>query len=162
MKQNNLTAIKEEIDVLKRSKGLKIGRDATMCWISFNIDGEIYALHVQTAFRIRNKEEVLIANLDMFEPSESLKNSPSFDWETFDWDVQGFNRFDEWATQFNKGIAKLLSVKEVCINDFGDLIIIFDENIVFEVFNNSTEEECWRFFRKGSECMVIGVDGLID
>lgn len=161
MKKIDLETIREKLNILKETNGVKISRAADMGCISFNINGSTYALHLQTAFRIRNDKEVLIANLDMYEPTETLENSPSFDWETFNWDIKGINLFDEWAIRFNKGIGNKLSVSDIFIDSIGDVTIKFDSNIILEVFLNSSKEEYLRFFKLGDkEHLVVTASGI--
>lgn len=89
MRQNDLSIIKENLNVIMGAELSQIGRAVNMAWLSFDISGKEYALHIQTAFRFLKSNEILLANLDMFEPTEELASKESFDWDTFDWDVQG-------------------------------------------------------------------------
>ncbi|MGI5897407.1 MAG: hypothetical protein ACOX6U_10745 [Oscillospiraceae bacterium] len=159
MKQNDINHIKNQIKVLVGATGITIGRIASMSWIGFHVGDSEYALHLQTAFRIRTNEKILIANLDMFEPTETLKNSPSFDWDTFDWDVQGFNRYDEWVKQFKKENEGRLTIQKVTVSNFGDLLIELSQNVFIEVFQNTAAEECWRFFERNSKNDHLVVTG---
>lgn len=159
MNQNDITFINNQVKALIGAKGFTIGRVASMAWIGFNTDNSEYSLHLQTAFRIRNNEKVLVANSDMFEPTETLQSSPSFDWETFNWDVQGFNRYDEWVKQFKKEFDEPITVQTINVNNFGDLTIELSQNIVIEVFINATTEECWRFFERTSKDDHLVVTG---
>lgn len=159
MNQNDINNIKNQMKVLVGATGFTIGRTASMSWIGFHVGDSEYALHLQTAFRIRTDEKILIANLDMFEPTETLENSPSFDWDTFDWDVQGFNRYDEWVKQFKKENGEQLTVQKVTVSNFGDLSIELNQNVVIEVFLNTSAEECWRFFERNSKNDHLVVTG---
>lgn len=159
MNHNDLTIIKSGIKVLNAAMGFTIGRTASMAWLGFHNRDAQYALHLQTAFRIRSKNQILIANLDMFEPANSIENNPSFDWNTFNWDVQGLNRYDEWTNQFKKEYGESLWVRNVNVNSFGDLTIVMDQDIVIEVFANASTEECWRFFKRNAEEEHLVVTG---
>lgn len=161
MNQNETKLIKNKIEILVGAKGSTIGRAASMACMGFRTGDSEYALHLQTAFRICEKDRILIAGCDMFEPTEALKNSPSFDWDTFQWDVQGFNRYDEWVKQFKKEYQQL-TVQKVLVSPTGDLTIAFDRSIVLEVFPNSATEECWRFFERNSDAHLVVTGRGID
>ena len=162
MKQEDNKNILREISVLRNSKLSKVGRAAAMAWFTFLSDEQKeYALHLQCGFRICANGEILTANLDMFEPTEALAESPSFDWETFNWDVQGFNRYDEWTVQYNKDKENNAIVKNVNANTYGDLTIEFSNGITIEVFANAATGECWRFFeRKSDKHLVVSAQGM--
>lgn len=161
MKQSEQKYILEQMDMLKGKKFVsltRLGATGNLCFESN--DNKEFFLRPQTAFRIRTDNEILIANLDMFEPTEALENSPSFDWETFDWDTQGFNQYDEWATQYNKDKENHVIVKDVEVNDFGDLTITCNHGVIIEVFINATDDkECWRFFERQSKDDHLVVTG---
>lgn len=163
MKQAERDLIKEKMSVLiQQAKGFTIGRAAAMCWMGFDVNGAQYALHIQCAFRFRTAEEVLVGNLDMFEPTRAMEDSSSFDWNTFDWDVQGFNRYDEWTLQWKKE-GRQAVVEAVEVSDFGDLTIRFSGGLVLEVFANNAQNECWRFFeRHAKEHLVVTARGMDD
>lgn len=162
MKQEDKKIISEQVNTLMGKKLSKIGRAAAMAWLTFlSNDEKEYALHLQCGFRICANGETIIANLDMFEPTKSLEESPSFDWETFNWDVQGFNRYDEWTTQYNKDKEKQTIVEVIEVNTFGDLTIKFTNGIIIEVFANAATGECWRFFeRKSDHHLVVSAQGI--
>jgi len=162
MNQNDISIIKDKIKILNEANWFTIGRASDMAWIGFKAGSNEYALHLQTSFRICKGDKILIANSDMFEPTEELQNTPSFDWNTFNWDVQGFNIFDKFAKQFKIEYGEELTVQKITVGCFGDLKIELDQNVVIEVFINSSKEECWRFFEKGTknEHLVVTGQGL--
>lgn len=162
MKQEDKKIISEQVNTLIGKKLSKIGRAAAMAWFSFLSNQEKeYALHLQCGFRIRTNDATLIANLDMFEPTQSLEDSPSFDWDTFNWDTQGFNRYDEWTTKYNKDMGNQVFVESVDVNSFGDFTIKCNHGIIIEVFANAATGECWRFFeRKAENHLVVSAQGI--
>ncbi len=155
--------ILEFMDIAKGAQLSKIARAAAMGIVVLTSgDKKEYILHLQCAFRFRTVREVLIANLDMFEPTRAMEEAPSFDWHTFDWDVQGFNRFDEWALLWKKD-GREATVEAIEISDFGDLTIRFSGELILEVFTNNAWDECWRFFeRRAGEHLVVTAQGIQD
>jgi len=97
MNQNDVSKINNQLKVLIDSQGLTFGRVAAMAWINFKTDNSEYALHLQCCFRIRDNHEILVTNTDMFEPSDLVLNDLKYNPDTFEWDVQGGNKFDEWV-----------------------------------------------------------------
>lgn len=138
-----INTIKECIDKVKGAKNIRIGRAADLIWIAMKgIDGEDYALHMQTFFRFCNNEEVLITDMDKYQPI-----SPMTENEDFNWDVQGNNLLDKWCDEFNKYLSDKIIINSIEINNFGDLKICFSNSITLTVFVDTTsDDECWRFF----------------
>lgn len=163
MTQTDRTHIMEFMSAAKGTQLSKLARAAAMgSAVLKSEDDKEYILHIQCAFRFRTAEEVLIGNLDMFEPTRAMEDSPSFDWNTFDWDVQGFNRYDEWALQWKKE-GHQVAVEAMEISDFGDLTIRFSGGLILEVFANNAQNECWRFFeRHAKEHLVVTAQGVDD
>jgi hypothetical protein len=152
MKQSELKSILEQMKILEGKKLYSItrlGATGNICFVSN--DNKEFFLRVQTAFRVRAAEKILTANLEMFEPTQALEESPSFDWETFNWDVQGFNCYDEWTKKYNKDKEHQAVVENIIVNDFGDLTINCSNNISIDVFVNAATKECWRFFEKNAK-----------
>jgi hypothetical protein len=162
MNQAEKDNILEQMKDLKHTKLEAIGRlAATGNFYFYSADRTEFVLRVQTGFRFRDKEKILIGNLDMFEPTETIRESPGFDWDSFNWDVIGFNVYDEWAKQFKKEKQEELYVEKISVGDFGDLTIAFCKDIVLEFFLNSGDGECWRFFARGwEEHLVITPNGI--
>ena len=122
MKQEDKNYILEQMKLLIGTSLLKIGRLAATGNLSFSsLDEKEYWLRIQTAFRIRTQDKIRIASLDMFEPTQLLKDNPSFNWDTFDWDVQGSNLYDELSEQLKEHYEKPISVQNIALSDFGDL-----------------------------------------
>ena len=65
--------------------------------------------------------------------------------EGMSWDVCGINLYDKKTKEWMQENPSLF-VKDVKMNNQGDLKIVFSNNDRLEVFvNKSTDEECWRF-----------------
>lgn len=135
----------EYIDILVDKKLADIGRAANMVWVCFEGNGELWNLHIQSSWRIFNKErqEIKLASSDIYQPNSQMKCM-----EKFDWEVQGENLFDEksaiWLKE-NKGLC----VNNIGINMWGDLRVFFSNDDVLDVFVNTSEYvECWRLFEK--------------
>lgn len=138
-----INTIKERIDKMKGAKNIRIGRAADLIWIAMKgTDGKDYALHLQTFFRCCNEEEVLITDMDKYQPI-----SPMTEAEDFDWDVQGNNLLDKWCEKFNKDLSDKMIIHSIEVNNYGDLKIRFSNSITLTVFIDTTsDDECWRFF----------------
>lgn len=151
--------IKERIDKIIGAEKIRIGRAADLIWIAMKgVDGKDYAIHMQTFFRFCNNEEVLITDMDKYQPI-----SPMTDKEDFDWDVKGSNLLDKWCDEFNRNLSDSIIIDSIEINDFGDLKICFSNSITLTVFVDTTSnDECWRFFvwREKERHLVITGRGI--
>lgn len=152
MDENSIKKANNEVSKLIGLQGLSIGRSAAMAWIGFGCNNTEYALHLQCSFRFRDMHEILLTNNDIVEPSELLLKNPEFDYDTFKWDVQGDNRYDEWVKSLDLDFLSKLKVIATKVNTCGDVIIFFEQDIVLDVFINETVEECWRLFNRNSDC----------
>jgi len=111
-------------------------------------DGNIvpeYSLHFQTQWRFVKDEVIIVASRDIYIP-----NNPEIDIAEWDYDLIG--RSDDESSIFDvvtKDLVKKLenaTVKNFCVNAFGDLKIEFSNGIVFESFTPSAKkDEEWRF-----------------
>lgn len=126
----------------------KIGRAINIVWINFNgIDGKKYALHLQTFFRLCNKNNILITDCDKYLPIDKLSSTPLFDLKTFNYDIQGDNLFDEWVKYQGETLLYNSFVDKVEVNTYGDLTIYFSNNLTLSIFlDTSNDDECWRIF----------------
>lgn len=159
MISKDLESIKEHIKILRRAVCTKIGRSCNLVWLNFCIDKKEFVLDMQCAFRFVKSNVILCSNLDIYSPKNEYLNNPSFNYETFNWDVQGENYFDEWIC---KDENKMINSKVVdfFLSDYGDLHLKFDNDIGLMIFNNSLSE-CWRFFeRQSSKHLVINGNSL--
>jgi len=123
-----------------------VNRAAGMACLHFGTDDSVYSLHLQCSFRIRENNEIIVTNTEMTYPSSRVISRPSFSHDSFDWDVQGDNRFDEWVSGLESAFTKDLMVIDAKVNDVGDLIVFMSQNLELEVFVDSSTDECWRLF----------------
>lgn len=120
-----------------------------------------YALHIDCCFRLSCAGEMIIAKCDLYQPHSKLENKPDFDFEQFDWDVQGSNRFDELIYKyFSEGKPVNFKVKKIEAYKLGDLKIYFENGFLLEaIIDISGNEECWRFFEVGNKDNHLVVNG---
>ena len=105
-----------------------------------------YAVHISSFFRITHQGKIVLSTDDMFRPNSQMVDD--FDEDNFEWDVVGNNKFDE---QKKKIFDIDLFVRDVIINEVGDLKIVLSNDYCIEVFVDTNEdEECWRFFEVGN------------
>ncbi len=118
------------------------------------------ALHIDGSFRLICGDKIFLAKDDMFNPPSKMENDPDFDWDTFDWDVQGGNLYDDIAKNYFGEDPYGFTVKKTKISQLGDLRIDFDNGFALEVFTTGSDGgECWRFFESNSEAHHIVVSG---
>jgi len=165
MNKDSLSEANRQVKALVGVSGFSIGRAAAMAWMIFGSGESRYLLHIQCSFRIRDGEEILVSNLEMFYPSEKALGQPEYDPDLFDWDVQGDNRYDEWVKSIDPVFMEKAKVLDAMVNTWGDLTILLDQGIVIEVFVNVTCDECWRLFNKPTDHFVMtgrGIDDNLD
>ncbi len=132
-----------------------IGRASDMCWIIFasRDSQEYYSLHLQCPWRIRQENNILLSNLDIYELSMENKEKDC------EWSDKKKNVFDETIIQQDKWKGK--KVEKVIVNEVYDLKIFLSDAFVIECFINDLRDECWRFFKKGGkEHLVITGTGI--
>ncbi|GAX47808.1 hypothetical protein [Pseudolactococcus reticulitermitis] len=147
-----------------------IGRAADMAWLGFGKEVQAtdwkgrdrivheFALHLQTSWRIidNQSDRIVIASGDMYYPiSDTDTNAKTFDWDTFDWDIQGGNLYDERAENMNLS-ENDSRVLDVTVNDHFDICITFSNGWCLQAFISRTQGEVWRFFEptKGKDHFV--------
>ncbi|MCM1222695.1 MAG: hypothetical protein NC548_50385 [Lachnospiraceae bacterium] len=163
MNDQEINASNQYLKKIEKGNLVSIGRAASMGWILFVKDSEEYALDLQTSFRFTLDEKVVFASADMFQPSERIKAAGNYHIDTFEWDVQGNNRYDEKVKRFMGQYSQGLFVQEVFMNQAGDLSIQLSEKVKIEVFIDASEEECWRFFKRHSDKhLVMSAEGILD
>ena len=162
MDQCITTRVNDLVKPLIGLQGFTIGRAAAMLWIGLGVGDSEHMLHIQCAFRIRDKDGILVTNLDMFEPSDSVYEKPGFNFDDFDWDIQGENLFDQWVRSLNPDFISALTVLDARVSICGDLTMLLDQDIVLEVFNNVTARECWRLFRRSSGPHLVMTEAGFD
>ena len=151
--------ILDRLGVLRGAVLCKFGRLGATGNLCFRApDGKEWWLRIQTAFRMRDpRQKEWMGNLDMFEPTQSVMESPAFAWESFNWDVQGANRYDAWVTAWKTREED--PVESFAVSDLGDLTIRFSAGTILEIFLNSFQGECWRFFEADSDSDHLVVTG---
>lgn len=151
--------IEEKLNVLIGQPLIDIGRASNLLWLSFGkrvvvIDrkgNEIqkgkYALNVQCAWRLTQNSHIIVASKDVYLPKIGL------DYDSFDWEEYGSNRFDERISNFKPMITKInLSVLNITVDDIGGVIIDLESGVKFELFpDDSLEDEFWRFIINGNK-----------
>lgn len=167
MNKNEIIKIINKMSVMKGFELRQIARPGAMMSLEFgerikkntaerndNIKSEIkntvdlkYAVHIDGFFRITHKGRIALSKDDMFRPSSLIRND-ILDEDDFEWDIAGNNKFDEEKDKF-EDID--LSIREIYVNEYGDLRIILSDDYSIEVFVDTNEdEECWRFFEVGN------------
>jgi hypothetical protein len=151
--------IEEKLNVLIQQPLIDIGRASNLLWLSFGervvtIDrkgNEIqkgkYALNVQCAWRLTQNSHIIVASKDFYLPKTGLE------YDSFDWEEYGNNRFDERISSFKPMITTTnLSVSNISVDDIGGVKIDFEFGVKFELFpDDSLEEEFWRFIINGNK-----------
>ena len=100
MKSDDVIFVRKYMEILNGTHWVWAGRAANMGTFVFLNKKSEYALHIQSAFRIRTEDKILVANLDMYDPLPEIEGSQSFDWDSYNWDVQGANCYDQWSQGF--------------------------------------------------------------
>ena len=104
------------------------------------------ALHLSCPFRLVSQTgEIVFTAYDMYLSYDGERM------EGMSWDVRGINLYDKKTKEWMQKNPSLF-VKDIKMNNRGDLRIVLSNNDRLEVFvNNSTDEECWRFFEMSSD-----------
>jgi hypothetical protein len=144
------------------------GRAADLEWFQFgqrrmvkSARGETkevgeYALHIQCAWRIRHKEQVVVGARDLYYPPEESDDRP----EEFDWDVQGANRRDKRIAELFQNETRQFFVRKVEVGEAGHFTLIFDNDYALDVFpDDSLRGEHWRIFKPYAEESHFVVSG---
>ncbi|MCL2807483.1 MAG: hypothetical protein FWD27_04870 [Coriobacteriia bacterium] len=144
MNQKDASRANDYVSRIIDSQILSLGRNKAMAWIIFKLGDSEHSLEVYSSFRIKDNNKILVANLDMYEPTESLSGNESFDYDAFDWDAKGANRYDEWIEDVGLASLSGLKVVDTKVNSCGDLTILLEQYIEIEVFLNHITYLCWR------------------
>ncbi len=152
--------------ILRQLIGLplwSIGRAADLVWFAFGTERRNvtpvngmpktvseYSLHVQCAWRIRQKDAILVASADRFYPAGP---NPYADLAEFEWDAPGANQLDERAGRLMEEYRLSLPIVENAIADFaGSFRLGLRHSLYLEAFpENSITKESWRLFRPYSD-----------
>lgn len=164
------TTIYDYLDMIVMQPVNSIGRASNMLWLGLGakiqwysklegkeVEKSTYALHIQSAWRMENRErkEIIVASSDMYSP----KTGVEYD-DTFDWEIQGNNLFDEKSQMWLKENQPIF-VKEYKINLWGDLLLLFSNGDKLHVFVGASDNtECWRVFAMTEQSPHLLVTGL--
>lgn len=108
----------------------RIHRVLDMLCLGFSCDHMLaYSLHVQTQWRVTHNHQIILASRDMYLPFSNNEESNVFDAKCKEFD------------QFMHGSI----VSNCSMSEFGDLQIVFSNDVVFELFiPASVKDEEWR------------------
>ena len=147
--------IEAELGILIKQPLTDIGRAGNLLWLSFGkkifvVDKNgckktqsEYALNIQCAWRIVKDCRIIVGSRDFYIPRTDLQI------DSFEWDTQGVNRFDEKIEELNFH-QRYGIVDKISADEFGGIKITFNSSIVLEVFpDDSLEDEFWRFIVSG-------------
>jgi len=162
MDKDSLIEVNKQVKALINLQGLNFGRAAGMAWVIIGSGDLKYSLHLDCCFRVRMDDEILVTGNEMNNPSGLALDRPGYDPDTFDWDVQGDNRYDEWASKARLGYMSIATVVDAQVNKWGDLTITLDQGILLEAFVDSSIDECWRLFKsdKVSPHYIVNGNGF--
>jgi hypothetical protein len=137
-----------------------LGRAADLAWFEFGSRRNVkslrngaekqvgdYALHVQCAWRITLRDEIVTGRGDIFcTPTETTEpTAPDFDWD------KG-NRFDRIVEQLFQNESRQFRVQSVQAGGAGSLTLTLEHGYKLEIFPHDSESgERWRFFKPYSE-----------
>jgi len=110
-----------------------------------------YNLHIECNSRFICGDKVIMGKWDVYQPTSEQEKNQDFDWNTFDWDIKGNNRYDELSSRYFSEDSPEFLVEKITVNKFGDLKIHLTNYFVLEIFiESSSNDECWRFFESGN------------
>jgi hypothetical protein len=151
--RDTVTDLGELAAAVGRLKGMRVtdlGRTLNMVEVGFAADDGVHRLHVQTAFRVIQREHIAIASSDMYYP--------------LDREADQSMAFDTYATQYDR-LAKILTerlgpdgivVVEAAMRAGGAFFFQIEGEARFEIFPAiSGPKECWRLFRKKSDLHYV-------
>jgi hypothetical protein len=160
--------VQEALEMLVGKMLWSSGRAADLQWFAFGerrtVEGlrgkpkEVgeHALHVQCAWRIRQRDQVVVGSSDLYLPRESNDDRL----EDFNWDVQGGNRRDKHIADLFQNETTQFLVKEVRAAEAGSFTIILESEYALDVFpDDSLGDEHWRVFSPYSDVRHFVVTG---
>ena len=132
---------KINFDVIIGKNIVDINRVCNMLCIEFQSPkGVCVSLHVQSFFRVSQRNKILISSEDMFRCNDEREIND------FQWDVPGKSVFDKSIVDYHDLLFNSL-VTKVEQNEIGDCFIFFNNDLVFQIFIDTTEtEEKYRLF----------------
>ena len=110
--------------------------------------GNELCLHIQSFFRIIKDGDVIICSEDMY------RCASSSNYESFEWDVPGNSIYDQALKKIREDLRNV-SIIEYNRNDIGDMSIIFENNLILQIFVDTIEsEEKYRIFND-NDCDIV-------
>ena len=119
------------------------------------IEGDIlYSFHIQCWMRILTKNRVVASSDEMYFALDYNNNDFHYDTDEslFDKNMRGFIKHH-----------KTVPVANVEVNEYGDLVLHFDDESIIQVIASSSddEDELWRFMAgKDQPHLIRGVTGF--
>ncbi|MGN1270220.1 MAG: hypothetical protein ACI4UU_05085 [Clostridia bacterium] len=122
-----------ELKKLINSKLVDIKRGKNILYLTFEKGGKAYNLKVECPFRFLKDEKIIIASYSIY--TYNLKNEEINDLE-----------YDKQNQIFDKKIEEMLNETEIFVqdiggNDFEKIKIFFNNQLIFEVFNDVSDKE---------------------
>lgn len=111
---------------------------------------QLYALHVQGCWRFTNSNTIITGNDDLYIPAAEDDTDTDFDR-----DIPGINKRD---VALEKLIGSGLSITSVKNDNYGGLILYFENGLIFEAFANAPslpEQEYWRLLDFTASCHYV-------
>jgi hypothetical protein len=59
-----------------------------------------YALHIECSSRFVCGDKIVMAKYEVYQPTSEQTANADFDWDSFNWDVRGGNRYDELVSKY--------------------------------------------------------------
>lgn len=116
-----------------------------------------FSLHLQTQWRFRNNDTILLASRDIYEP---YNQNVAEDWE---YDIIGrpdneSSIFDVLSKRFSLQMQNAI-ITECYLSQTNDITILFSNGVVFEQFT-STSQKCeeWRLIDYKNDLHTICYD----
>lgn len=133
-----------ETNIAARNENGEFVRDENGIRIQIRgLDGR-HAINVLCKARFTCGDEVIFGSSDIFLPSTKIISRTNFNWQTFNWSIEGNNSFDEKLARHFMGEFSEYVVKDVKVSKFGDLTILFKNDFGLELFSNySRDGENW-------------------
>ena len=115
-----------------------------------------YEIHCQCAWRLLGQSgKILVASDDIYRPPTNTEWT-----EDFHWNGEDGNLFDEKIAIFNERYKKF-HIKTAEILKSRDLVLEFDNGIVFEAFADSSFDENWRVFQRSPKSIHLVCSGNV-
>ena len=126
-----------------------INRLCDMLSIEFTTrDNSMIYLHIQSFFRVKKEEKIIISSEDMYRCYEKNKT------DEFNWDIPGASVFDKSLEQYID-LLTCSKVTDIMQAKSGDLNIKLENGLSLEILIDTTvSEEKYRFFDESQEYIV--------